>query len=77
MAAIAIAVTQEAELRRRLQLLGYELRRSPVTDRKHPAYAGYMIVDTARHVVVAGYDPFAFSLDLDGVEDWLKTTTAK
>lgn len=41
-----IATGQEAELRRRLHLLGYELRRSPVQDAKHPAYGGYMIVDT-------------------------------
>jgi hypothetical protein len=26
-----------------------------------------------RHVVVVGYEPFAFSLDLDGVADWLRT----
>jgi hypothetical protein len=31
-----------------------------------------MIVDARQHVVVAGYEPFAFSLDLDGVADWLR-----
>ena len=67
-----IAMAQEAELRTRLHLLGYELRRSPVRDPKHPAYGGYMIVDARQHVVVAGYEPFAFSLDLDGVADWLR-----
>jgi len=57
------AVTQqrEAELRQRLHLLGYELRRSPVQNPEHPACGGYMIVDTKRHVVVAGYEPFAFA----------------
>ena len=69
-----IAMAQEVELRRRLQLLGYELRRSPVTDAKHPAYGGYIIVDAREHLVVAGYEPFAFSLDLQAVADWLRTT---
>jgi hypothetical protein len=36
-----------------------------------------MIVDRSSHIVVAGYEPFAFSIDLDGVADWLKATTAK
>jgi hypothetical protein len=35
-----------------------------------------MIVDMRRHIVVAGYDPFDFSLDLDGVADWLRANTA-
>jgi len=34
-----------------------------------------MIVDDTQHIVVAGYDPFDFSLDLDGVANWLKATT--
>jgi hypothetical protein len=33
-----IATGQEVERRRRLYLLRYELRRSPVQDAKHPAY---------------------------------------
>ena len=60
---------REAELRRRLQALDYELRRSPVHDPAHPAYGRYMIVDLPLHTVVAGYDPFDFSIDLDGVAD--------
>lgn len=67
---------REAELRQRLDGLGYELRRSPVQDPLHPAYRRYMIVDRPRHIVVAGYDPFDFSIDLDGVADWLKTAVA-
>lgn len=72
-----IAMAQEVELRRRLQLLGYELRRSPVRDPKHPAYGGYMIIDARQHLVVAGYEPFAFSLDSEGVADWLRATEMK
>jgi hypothetical protein len=68
---------REAELRTCLDLLGYELRRSPLQDLKHPAFDGYMIVDRRQHVVVAGYEPFAFSLDLNGVADWLRTTDMK
>jgi hypothetical protein len=64
---------REAALRERLHRLGYELRRSPVRDTKHPACNGYMIVDIRQHFVVAGYEPLAFSLDLDGVADWLRT----
>ena len=71
------ASEQELQVRRRLHLLGYELRRSPVPDPKHPAYGGYMIVDTRQHLVVAGYEPFAFSLDLNGVADWLRATEMK
>jgi len=71
------ALEREAELRQRLNLLGYELRRSPVRDPAHPAYRRYMIVDRRRHIVVAGYDPFDFSMDLEGVADWLKTTVAR
>ena len=72
-----IDMTRETQLRSRLALLGYELRRSPVQDPRHPAYGGYEIVDAKQHIVLAGYDPFAFSLDLDGVADWLSTTTGK
>jgi len=36
-----------------------------------------MIVDTRQHLAVAGYDPFAFSLDLNGVADWLRATQMK
>ena len=72
-----IAMGQEVQLRRRLRGLGYELRPSPVQDPKHPAYRGYMIIDTRQHLVVAGYEPFAFSLDLNGVADWLRTTEMK
>lgn len=68
---------REGELRQRLHLIGYELRRSPVQNPSHPAYGRYMIVDLPQHIVVAGYDPFDFSIDLDGVADWLKTTTAR
>ena len=68
---------REAELRKRLELLGYELRRSPLQDLKHPAYDGYMIVDRRQHFVVAGYEPFAFSLDLSGVADWVRTKDMK
>lgn len=64
---------REAELRQGLNLLGFQLRRSPVQNPAHPAHAGYMIVNTAQHIVVAGYEPFAYSLDLDGVADWLRT----
>jgi len=56
---------REAELRQRLRSHGYELRRSPVQDPQHPAYGGYMIVDANRHVIVAGYEPFAFSHRFD------------
>jgi hypothetical protein len=48
-----------------------------VQDPRYPAYGGYEIVDAKQHIVLAGYDPFAFSLDLDGVADWLRTTTGK
>lgn len=71
------ATAEEVELRRRLALEGYELRPSPVLDPKHPAYGGYMIVDARQHVVIAGYEPFAFSLDLQAVADWLKTTKGR
>ena len=40
-----IEITREAQLRTRLRWLGYELPRSPVQDRAHPAYGGYMIAD--------------------------------
>lgn len=69
--------TREEELRKRAHRFGYDLRRSPAPDPLHPSYGRYMIVDGTRHVVVAGYEPFAFSLDLDGVEDWLKTAAPK
>ena len=67
---------RELELREDVHKLGYDLRRSPVDDPAHPAYDHYMIVDNAHHLVVAGYEPFDFSLDLDGVADWVKTNAA-
>jgi hypothetical protein len=68
-----VTAGREADLRREVARLGYELRRSPVSDPAHPACGHYMIVDKPQHVVVAGYEPFAYSLDLDGVADWLKS----
>ncbi|MEW5965038.1 MAG: hypothetical protein AB1749_15940 [Pseudomonadota bacterium] len=67
--------TREAELRERVHRLGFELRRSPVSDPSHPSYGRYEIVDAPHHIVVAGYDPFAFSLDLDAVAEWVNAAT--
>ena len=36
-----------------------------------------MIVDTHNSWWWGRYEPFAFSLDLDGVADWLRTTEMK
>ena len=63
---------QEAELRERLHALNYQLRRSPV--RSSPPGLRTLL---PRHIVVTGYDPFDFAMDLDGVADWLKTTAGR
>jgi hypothetical protein len=59
-------------MRERLGRRGYELRRAPLWHRTHPACGGYMIVKSTEKMIVAGYEPFAFSLDLDAVADWLR-----
>jgi len=34
-------------------------------------YGGFMIIDPYLNCIVAGWDPYAFSLDLDAVEQLL------
>jgi hypothetical protein len=64
---------REEEIRERLRQRGYDLRRAPMWGLP---YGGYMIVNSAENVIVAGYEPFAFSLDLEGVSNWLQALAA-
>jgi hypothetical protein len=69
-------IGREAEIRERLRQRGYDLRRAPMWGRTRSPYGGYMIVNSAENVIVAGYEPFAFSLDLEGVSNWLQALAA-
>lgn len=63
---------RENRLRRLLSRRGYRLVK---TRRRDPAardYARFLIIDTTTNGVVAGAQPFAFSLTMDDVEAWLE-----
>ena len=64
--------TRESRLRRALYRDGYRLEKS--RGPRGVNAGGYMIFDSRTNFVVAGQDgPLLYVLDLDGVEDWLKT----
>lgn len=62
---------KEAKLRRLANGMGLTLTKSRSRSPELPGYCGYMIVDQRANFVVAGADPFAFSVDLDEVCNWL------
>jgi hypothetical protein len=62
---------RERRARDRVARLGYQLKKSRGRDCRQPNYGGFMIVDPEHNWVVAGGDPFVFSLDLADVEAWL------
>ncbi len=64
--------TQERNLRRKLNKIGYSLVKLR-TGNSYPAYlgGGYMIVDANRNVLVAGGAQWFEQLTLDEVEAWL------
>jgi hypothetical protein len=71
--------TRENLARRRLDRRGYRLEKSRARDPRDLTYGGYQIVDTGVHGgvngnVVAGWGNAnrGYTLDLDGVEQWLK-----
>ena len=65
----------ENRLRRIAERRGWRLEKSRRRDPNAVDFGGYMLVDDMKNAVIAGGDPFAYSLDLSQVEDWLATTS--
>jgi hypothetical protein len=61
----------ENRLRRAAERQGYRLSKSRRRDPRAIDYGGYMVIDVQTNGVVAGATPHAYSMDLDGVEEFL------
>lgn len=64
---------RENRLRRMAERQGLALRKSRRRDPNALAYGLFMVIEPKANVIVAGSSEIGFSLDLDGVEDWLST----
>ena len=62
----------ENRVRRALSRRGLILSKTRRRDPKARDFDGYMIIDADTNSVVAGGTPFAFSMSLFDVEEWLK-----
>lgn len=62
---------REARLRRRAARRGWRIEKSRGRNPQAAGFGGYMLVDTATNTVVAGGHPFAYSLNLDAVQESL------
>lgn len=62
---------RENRLRRMAQRQGYILQKSRRRDPKAIDYGGYMLVDIQHNTGIVGYTPYAYSADLDEIEDFL------
>lgn len=65
---------RENRLRRMAERQGLRLEKSRRRDPHALDYGGFMLTDPATNGVVMGADPFAYSADLDQVEEWLTST---
>jgi G:T-mismatch repair DNA endonuclease (very short patch repair protein) len=63
---------REKRLRKKVQKLGYALKKKRSRTPGHPGYGKFMIVDETINGAVAGHEPFPYSMDLDQVESWLE-----
>jgi hypothetical protein len=62
---------RENRLRRVAERRGYRLLKSRRRDPQALDFGGYMLVDAQTQLVVVGATPYAFSADLQSVEDFL------
>lgn len=65
---------KENRLRRMAERQGLRLEKSRRRDPHALDYGGYMLVDPTNNGVVMGADAYAYSADLDQVEEWLTST---
>ncbi|MBN8523883.1 MAG: hypothetical protein J0M02_00965 [Planctomycetes bacterium] len=61
---------KEANLRRRLHRRGFTLRKSVNRTELAAEFGGYMILEESSGFVVAGLNTYAFTLDIDDVEQF-------
>jgi hypothetical protein len=64
---------RENRIRRMIERQGYILKKSRSRDPRVASYGGYMIVDRETNGVIAGGHPWAYSMNLDEVEEWANT----
>ena len=62
---------RENRLRRMANRQGLVVHKSRIRDPRAIGYGGYMISDRLTNVVVAGAQPYAFTMSMDEVEGFL------
>lgn len=62
---------RENRLRRAAERQGYRLSKSRRRDPRAIDYGGYMVIDIQTNGIVAGATPYAYTMDLDAVEEFL------
>ena len=62
---------REIRARRRAHKLGLHIAKSRSRTLDDPGYGGYMVVDSAANAAIFGCDSFAYSADLNDVEQFL------
>ena len=62
---------RENRLRRIAERRGFLIQKSKRRDPKAIDFGGYMLIDARTNSVVLGATSFAFSADLDEIEDYL------
>jgi hypothetical protein len=71
---------REDRLRRKLDRMGYQLKKSRARDRDDLTYGGYQIVDIGgMNGLVAGHGHVGrgYALRLDDVESWIRSVSAQ
>ena len=66
------AQKREAHARRLAKAHGLLLRKSRTRNTEHVSFDGYMLLDTATNVAIAGSWPYSFNLTLDEVEAYFR-----
>lgn len=62
---------RENRLRRAAERQGFKLSKSRRRDPRATDYGGFMLIDVSTNGVVAGGNPYAYSLNLDEIEAFL------
>lgn len=64
---------RENRLRRKCERMGYLLVKSRAKDSDSYSFGGYMILDAWTNDILAGSDPYEYSMSIDDLERFIKT----
>ena len=70
-------LNRERRARREARRQGFLLQKSRCRTPRATEFGGYLIVDPEYNAVVAGGNPWAYSMGLDDVEGWLWPDSAR